>query len=220
VTILLGNGDGTFRNGGAPGVFLPGPIVVDDFDGDGISDLAQFASRRVSVVLGRGDGSFHALPISSAVGSGPDFVGNPIAVSDFNNDGHKDVVVTSPHVSGVPVGEGKPNELGVSILLGYGDGTFKGTWNYDLGTGTFAALSTQTVARGEFNRDGIQDLVVAIPGFPVESRYSWAMEMDHFAGHSISRKATMAAWLSVNSMAMGFRISCRRFRAVATITGW
>src|SRR5262249_31051746 len=73
-----------------------------------------------------------------------------IGVGEFNGDGRKDIAVTSS-------GE-------VSILLGWGDGTFQGTWNYDLGRGsTFSALQAPTVAVGEFNGDGISDLAVAVP---------------------------------------------------------
>jgi FG-GAP-like repeat len=149
VSVLLGNGDGSFRPGGFSGLLLPGPFAIDDFNGDTIEDLAHgSALGGVGVALGLGDGSFRQPRISTAP-SGP-----VLAVGEFNSDGVKDVVTTDAD--------------GVSILLGYGDGTFRGTWIYDLETG-MRPLSTflrPMVARGEFNRDGIQDLAVAIPGIP------------------------------------------------------
>ena len=159
VSILLGNGDGTFRPGATAGLGLLGPLVVDDFNGDDIADVAQFARDQVFAALGKGDGSFRTLIIGSAVGGGSSFEsGSPIAVGDFNSDGRKDVVATSTDVFGV---------RGVSVLLGWGDGTFQGTWNYYLGLG-----ASPIVSPGEFNGDGIQDLAVLIPGRLVESPYS------------------------------------------------
>ena len=58
--LLLGNGDGTFRNGqsyGTPGG--PYSVCVADFNSDGNLDFvcANESARSVSVFLGRGDGS-------------------------------------------------------------------------------------------------------------------------------------------------------------------
>jgi hypothetical protein len=52
VTILLGNGDGTFQSASNAGLVDQGPLVVDDFDGDAVADLAQLGYTRVSVALG------------------------------------------------------------------------------------------------------------------------------------------------------------------------
>jgi FG-GAP-like repeat len=61
VSILLGNGDGTFQSQVSYGVgFQASSIVVGDFNGDGDADLAV-ANRddnNVSVLLGNGDGTF------------------------------------------------------------------------------------------------------------------------------------------------------------------
>src|SRR5437899_10030713 len=71
VSVLLGNGDGTFR---APVAFGAGSspvfVAVGDFDGDGAQDLAvaNYHST-VSVLLGNGDGTFRAA-MSFPVGSG------------------------------------------------------------------------------------------------------------------------------------------------------
>ena len=148
VGILLGNGDGTFRPGGFSGLLLPGPFAVDDFNGDTIDDLAHSSGGGVGVALGRGDGSFRRPFISTAAS------GSFFAVGEFNSDGHKDLVTTDGD--------------GVTILLGWGDGTFRGSWNYDLGTELrpLSAFLRPMVTRADFNRDGIQDLAIAIPGIP------------------------------------------------------
>src|SRR5262249_41406660 len=64
LSILLGNGDGTFQtaaNYGGLGRGCSG-ITVGDYNRDGILDLAvaNFWSNTVSVLLGKGDGTFQA----------------------------------------------------------------------------------------------------------------------------------------------------------------
>src|SRR5262249_24328871 len=63
--ILLGHGDGTFQPSltvelDPRGRYLPpvGVMSAADFDSDGRQDLAVFNSGDVSILLGRGDGTF------------------------------------------------------------------------------------------------------------------------------------------------------------------
>ena len=195
VSILLGNGDGTFNATNSPttGDF-PASIAVGDFNGDGIPDLAVLnetllkdAQRSsVTIMLGNGDGTFTTLPISPTTGQDP----LSIAVGDFNGDGNEDLVV------------GNLGDDTLTVLLGNGNGTFtpgpivpaggppyviavsdfNGDGNLDLavaggsnivkilignGDGTFAsALSNPntpsavtSIATGDFNGDGVPDLV-------------------------------------------------------------
>ena len=71
VSVLLGNGDGTFRTQSTTypvvGLASNAPITAADFNGDGYSDLAVDAYFGVSVLLSNGDGSFQT-PQSYAVG--------------------------------------------------------------------------------------------------------------------------------------------------------
>src|SRR5438132_2405125 len=92
VSILLGNGDATFRT---PRTFAAGNggfLAVGDFNGDGVVDLVgnDFPSNSVSVLLGNGDGTFGAAARFPA-GSYPGFV----AVGDFDGDGAQDLAVTN-----------------------------------------------------------------------------------------------------------------------------
>jgi FG-GAP-like repeat/FG-GAP repeat len=144
VSILLGNGNGTFGGATNFGVgFTPFAVAVGDFNGDGRQDLAvaNQGSATVSILLGNGDGTFDAA-MNFGAGSAP----SSVSVGDFNGDGRQDLAVAN---------QGSAN---VSILLGNGNGTFGAATNFGVG---FAPLS---VAVGDFNGDGRQDLAVVNQG--------------------------------------------------------
>jgi hypothetical protein len=111
VSILLGNGDGTFTPARNYSVGQqPRSVAVGDFNGDGIPDLAvaNEESNTVSILIGHGDGTFSQPIESFAVDRGP----QSVAVGDFNEDDVPDLATAN-------AGSGT-----VSILLGHGDGTF------------------------------------------------------------------------------------------------
>jgi hypothetical protein len=93
VSILLGNGDGTFQ---AQVDYATGDdafsTVVGDFNGDGKLDIAvaSYSSANVSVLLGNGDGTFQTHVDYSTAGQ-PTWV----AVGDFNRDGRLDLAVAT-----------------------------------------------------------------------------------------------------------------------------
>jgi acetyl esterase/lipase len=114
-------------------------MVVQDFNGDGVPDLAvtgQFTDT-VSVLLGRGDGTF-TLDRNYQVGGQP----QSITVGDFNGDGIADLVTASLYAS-------------VSVLLGNGDGRFQTTRDF------WGGANPISVAAGDFNHDGHDDLAIA-----------------------------------------------------------
>ena len=93
VSVLLGNGDGTFQpavNYGAG--FQPSSVAVGDFNGDGKPDLvvANHGSNTVSVLLGNGDGTFQAA-VSFSAGTNA----YSASVGDFNRDGKPDLTVAN-----------------------------------------------------------------------------------------------------------------------------
>jgi len=141
VSILLGNGTGTFPTHvqyGVPG--YPVAIAHGDFTGSGVQDLAtadQYISQ-VSVLLGNGDGTFQT-EVSYPTGAEP----LAIAVGDVNGDGILDIVTANYHAGTV------------SVLLGVGNGTFQTHVDYTTGNGPMG------VAIGDFNGDGKLDIVTA-----------------------------------------------------------
>jgi hypothetical protein len=94
VSILLGNGDGTFQ---APRVtpqfafVSPGGIGTGDINGDGIPDVITTGSYQMLVLLGYGDGTLGA-PIPTFNTFNPYAPNLPFEVKDLNNDGLADVV--------------------------------------------------------------------------------------------------------------------------------
>src|SRR5215831_3562399 len=86
VSILLGNGDGTFRAAvNIPAGKNPISIAVADFNGDNRPDLAVInfdgGVGNEGILLGNGNGTFQS-PVDYATGNGP----NMVAVGDFNSD--------------------------------------------------------------------------------------------------------------------------------------
>jgi hypothetical protein len=155
VSILLGNGDGTFQ---AARDFQTGPgptsVVLGDFNGDKILDLAVAntgnytrLNTTVSILLGNGDGTFQRARDFRA-GEGP----SSIAVGDFNGDEILDLAVAN----GGNAGTGNT----VSVLLGNGDGTFQVARDFRVGRPTYRAVGPSAIVAVDLNRDSVLDLAV------------------------------------------------------------
>ena len=117
VTILLGNGDGTFQSPVAYAVAAGGSpfsISVTDVNQDGRSDLAAFWGGTVDFFFGNGDGTFQKGP--SVFAGGLRFFS---AIGDFNADGRVDLVDGGCTIFS------KPMVCTTSLRLGNGDGTFQ-----------------------------------------------------------------------------------------------
>ncbi len=95
VSVLLGNGDGTFQPrlrflvGGAPN-----SIVTDDLNGDGAPDLVVGEDSRFVALLGDGAGGF-SLSSSIRVPA----LSDGVALGDFDGDGLLDVVIGNSDLS-------------------------------------------------------------------------------------------------------------------------
>jgi hypothetical protein len=143
--ILLGKGDGTFEitsdtNSGASGSTSVTTIHTGDFDGDGRADLILGGNNsNGEVFYGNGDGTFTApldLHGYSVVGF------SQTVVADFNRDHRSDAVIT--------------NYNSLDILLGQANRTFL------VATSNLGVASQVEPAAGDFNNDGIPDLVANV----------------------------------------------------------
>jgi hypothetical protein len=145
ITILLGNGDGTFQTPSEVDVGTgPFAMAVLDLNGDGIKDVAiGGGNTELSILLGVGNGTFVQQPVVTLVPGGDLFSAcNDIGVGDLNRDGKQDLVV--------PLGNGEGN----AILIGNGNGTFQVMSRIQIDE-TFAPLH---VAVADYNRDGLLDI--------------------------------------------------------------
>src|ERR1043166_9726057 len=142
VSILLNNGDGTFKPAmNSPTGTSPQQMVVGDFNGDGKLDLVGTNfNYGVFVLLGKGDGTFQAATKLQA-----DPLPESIAVADLNEDKKLDLLL-GDHVS-----------PGVTVLLGNGDGTFHASSTALSST----AGPARALAVGDFNGDKHADVVTA-----------------------------------------------------------
>jgi FG-GAP-like repeat len=188
VTMLLGNGDGTFTLGKTFAVSILG-VLSGDFNGDDKIDLAVQTRQGFSVLLGKGDGTLTAQTEQTGQ------LGGAIRLADFNGDGKTDALEFEGNRSATSVllgnGDGtfgtpislpancqspigivadfngdKKADLafaegsggGVGVCLGNGDGTFQNAVVYDAG------VQHGTVLFGDFNHDGKLDLAASDVG--------------------------------------------------------
>ena len=143
LSILLGNGDGTFSSPRpVPTSGKPFSVTAARMDSDGIVDLvvANYQATaggtgNVEVLLGNGDGTFHSAGTWLPAGSGAFYV----AIADFNKDSIPDIAASL--------------DGNVGILLGNGDGTMR------FGP-VVSGAGARGIVAGDFNGDGTPDFAV------------------------------------------------------------
>ncbi len=139
-TVYLGRGDGSFDSGHIFGSVEASFFVTGDFNGDGRLDLATAtdASGTVTILLGKGDGTFTpagSFQLSGGIG--------PMAAADWNGDRKTDLAVASR------------NTATLNIFTSRGDGSFQSGPVYSLPTQSSCAIAR------DLNRDGKGDIAIA-----------------------------------------------------------
>jgi uncharacterized protein (TIGR03437 family) len=142
VSILLGNGDGTFRAGASyPAGQTPTSIANADLNGDGNLDLVvnDRTANTIGYMAGNGDGTFK--PVTKLFSATtPSFV----AIGDFNNDGRPDIAYASANLDSV------------AVALNQSGFTYAAPQTYA------AVFSPESLIVTDVNQDGHVDLLVGI----------------------------------------------------------
>lgn len=146
LTVLLGNGDGTFLQPAA-NVYLDQNVhatalAAGDFNGDGNLDLAvKTDTTGGSIFPGDGHGGF-AAPTFFAGG----YVSKTLVVGDFNQDGIADLADMDTGTNTV------------TVIPGNGDGTFSAS---PITVTVTTTGDLETIAAADANGDGYPDLITA-----------------------------------------------------------
>jgi hypothetical protein len=163
VSVLLGNGDGTFQphvdktvgNG-------PYGVVAHDFDADGKVDLIVTNSQdnNFTLLVGKGDGTF-TFKRKLTTGINP----HGIVKGDFNRDHKEDVLICDT------------GESNLTFFRGNGNGTFQNSIKFDTGPNPLNLVT------GDVNADGRADVLVANSGNSTVSVLTAILRGHAFATH-------------------------------------
>ena len=156
ISILLGNGDGTFQaQVEYPLAWHADAVSLGDFNEDGNVDLAvanynldsHGSTNTISLLFGNGDGTFEPAQLLSLNDAyGP----VQIAAGDFTGSGHLDMAIAAYGDSPFFYTGGR-----LAFLKGNGDGTFQDPQTYD------SPVQLGSIVAGDFNHDGKLDVVAA-----------------------------------------------------------
>lgn len=141
LSVLLGNGDGSFGDVIYAGATSASGLEAGDLNADGKPDVVLASSPNVQVLLGKGDGTFDmapGVPVSDQAIA--------VALGDVNRDGKLDAAISEYTTSGDDY---------VYVLLGKGDGTFLP------GVKVQSGANPHSVRLTDLNGDGNLDLATA-----------------------------------------------------------
>jgi Flp pilus assembly secretin CpaC len=168
VTVLLGNGDGTFQEpAGSPYLVgkNPSSVVVADFNGDGNPDfaVANRGDNTISVFKGDGKGGFTEFPGSPFALANTSTVSEkgPVAMLAANFRGAVNSTNNSPQVDLAVVNQSSNN---VAILLGSVDANSNVSFIEAANSPITVGQSPVAIATGDLNGDTVPDLAIVNQG--------------------------------------------------------
>jgi hypothetical protein len=149
VSVLIGNGDGTYQPERRYDTSSqPDSVVVGNFDGrkdahgNPILDLAVVGrtpnSTTLSILFNRGDGTF-LPPVNTTITSLPRNDAFPILAGNLTGNGMDDLVIFGG------------NDAAFQVLLSNGDGTFRDGGTYSAGETTNIAVLADVRGNGTFD---------------------------------------------------------------------
>jgi hypothetical protein len=157
IAFWRGNGDGTFQDQvmsdidpSSTNERTPWHITADDFDGDGVLDIATsnggwtFRGENVTVLRGNGDGTFTATGLHYLMFSVWLAGVGGIDTLDADGDGDRDIVASAVY------------GCDIVLLLNDGNGTFEIDSRYGLDGNPF------DIVAGDFDGDGAEDVAAHI----------------------------------------------------------
>lgn len=157
--------------------------AFDDYNNDGLSDLAitALAGQTFPLFRNMGKGQFEDVTYASRIGPlSKHLSGWGIALADFNNDGWKDMFTANSHVTdNIELFSGDQYKQANSIFVNRGDGTFA-----DASALSGPAFQTRRAHRGlvvaDFDGDGKLDAIVTALGERVEFWRNVSPEQNHW----------------------------------------
>ncbi|MCU1243265.1 MAG: hypothetical protein JWO71_3991 [Candidatus Acidoferrum typicum] len=168
VTVLLGNGDGTFREAaGSPYAVgkNPSSVVMADFNGDGNPDfaVANKDDNTISVFKGNGQGGFTQFPGSPFALTNTSTVSEkgPVAMVIGNFRNATNATNNSPQVDIAVVNQTSNN---VAILLSSVDANSNISFTEATNSPIAVGQSPVAIAVGDLNSDTVSDFAVVNQG--------------------------------------------------------
>lgn len=140
-----------------------GGAAVEDFDGDGLMDLVTSTSNPLGPMhffRNNGNGTF--TDRTKAAGLADEVGGLNLVLTDFDNDGHPDLLVLRG------AWWGKFGEYPFSLLRNRGDGTFE---DVTVRARLFTPGPTQAAAWADFDGDGKLDFFVGHENAPEKGEH-------------------------------------------------
>ncbi|MBI1731091.1 VCBS repeat-containing protein [Candidatus Acetothermia bacterium] len=153
ISVLLGNGDGTFEpavgySAGTTASGLVG-VAVGDFNKDGKLDVLKWHQKDglIYLLLGDGTGKLGVAAFFEVRAGCCNL--KDVAIGDFNSDGNLDVVSSGP--------AGRSSE---EIAIFLGDGTGKFSAPVLMNAGFPGVIGPNYIAVGDFNNDSRTDIAL------------------------------------------------------------